>query len=111
MLATGTWVSAFSANTRPRDGTTIATPQMGARDRQDRVVEIAPSDEIEDLARAPMHHVGGDLSGCKRAIDRARGADYNVEPLRTVDVVLGRRRLDLRFRLVEQDKAVPVERV
>ena len=33
MLAMGTCVSAFSANETPRDGTTIATPQIGERDR------------------------------------------------------------------------------
>src|SRR5438034_11073786 len=58
-----------------------------------------------------MHDVRGNLSGCEEAIDRARGAGRDVEPHRKVDVVLSRRRLDLGFRLVEQDEAVPVERV
>src|SRR5437879_12571272 len=58
-----------------------------------------------------MRDVRGDLSGCEGAIDRARGAGHDVEPHGKVDVVLSRRRLDLGFRLVEQDEAVPVERV
>src|SRR5438067_11487572 len=58
-----------------------------------------------------MYDVRRDLSGCEGAIDRTRGAGHDVEPHRKVDIVLSRRRLDLGFGLVEQDEAVPVERV
>src|SRR5437870_12600642 len=58
-----------------------------------------------------MRDVRRDLSGCEGAIDRARGAGHDAEPHRKVDVVLSRRRLDLGFRLVAHDEAVPVERV